>query len=101
VRNPLRARVDLPRPDLPQRPDRLEYLVAHTPGHLARRHPRHPARVPPQSRNHAPAPPRCLHTRTGLPLMRLSPTAIVALVVASSEARPIGIGPPVRAASTK
>ena len=36
------------------------------------------------------------HTRSGLPLARLSPTAIVALVVATSESSEIGIGAPVR-----
>jgi hypothetical protein len=37
---------------------------------------------------------------SGLPLARLSPTAIVARVVAMSESMPIGIGPPVLTAST-
>src|SRR4029077_4133052 len=82
--------------DLPARPGHAQRLVAGTPGHLGGRHSGNPACVPAQ----APGADRA-HTRSGRPLNRLSPTAIVALVVATSDSKEIGIGAPVRQASTK
>ena len=91
-----RQRGHLARPHLPARPGPAERLLPDTPGHLAWRHPADPADIPGKLRG------RGLghYTASGLPLARLSPTAIVALVVASSESTLIGIGPPVRTAST-
>src|SRR5262249_10248137 len=92
----LRAqRREIRRAHLTPGPSSAERLFPNPPGHLGRRHAAQPAGVPVE--------PRCAetgHPRSGCPLCRLSPAAIVALVVASSESTPIGIGPPVRTALT-
>src|SRR5262249_61060971 len=65
------------------------------PGHLSRRHPAGPAWVPAELREL-----QRTHTRSGLPVIRLSRTAIVARVVANNESSDIGIPAPVWQAST-
>ena len=89
------GRSDLPRTHLTARPRSPDRLLTGTPGDLGGRHPAQPPCVPAElgGASHG-------KTRSGRPVSRLSPTAMVARVVASRESMLIGIGAPVRTAST-
>ena len=71
---------------LPSCPRRPQHLVARTPAQFGRGHACRPAEVPAEASQVQGA-----HTRSGLPLDKLSPTASVARVVASKDSSDIGI----------
>ena len=101
-RTPSRPRAPPPRPwqllagHLPRGPGR-----AGPPGHAPARPPRPGTSGPPGGRTSRAATCRRAHTCSGLPLSRLSRTAMVALVVAASDSSGIGMAAPARHASTK
>ena len=82
----------LARPHLPPPPTDLTRPVTDPEEKLLRGHPQEPSHVPAG---------RPAHGASGRPETRLSPTAIVARVVATSDARPIGMAAPSRTASRK
>ncbi len=70
----------------------LSRAVTHPEEQLLRRHPQEPLHVPPSG---------SAHGTTGRPDTRLSPTATVARVVATSDSSPIGMAAPSFTASRK
>src|SRR5579859_6566957 len=83
VARQLRLRRELSRLHLTREPHCPQHLVTRAPRHLGGRHRGDPAEVPPEPRARG-------HTRSGFPLDRLSPTATVALVTATSASNGIG-----------